>query len=1103
MRTISSAVLRFAPALLLAASLAAISRTTLNLASTDEAYLRTEVGDEFEGPGSLRRAWFVEQRAYPADTIPYGARQRAIEHVERERDRLEALRLRRTNATLNAAEEMVWAPLGPAPILEAQTFGNPRASVSGRVSALAFDPRYNGTSNQTIYLGGAQGGLWKSSDNGAHWEPIGDSLPSLAVGAIAIDPVDPQVIYLGTGEGTRAADSYYGAGLFKTTDGGATWTHIPGPVSSTAPQIPAFINATFMAIVVDPTTPATLYAATNVGSTSGATGGSGVVMIGNRGIWKSTDAGITWRNLAPFRDVDPSDVLDRSGTSVLIDPRNQARVYAGILNLGVYLSESGGEPGTWRKLAGGLPSPGTDTNPAFRRVLLAAGPPAGSSSNSSIFAVFGAGDDNLLGIWRSNDNGSTWSELTRPQLSGQANYNLALAIDPQDSNVIYYGTSANSGNNAGTLWRSINGGVTWTDLSRGDGTTGGLHADTHHILVSPSNRAVVFTGNDGGVWRTENALSSTVSWTNLNATLSITQFQSIALHPTDPNIIIGGTQDNGTNRFNGSSNWRQVRGGDGGYTLIDHSNPAVMYHTFFNQTRSNSSPAQMGPEISTDGGDTWQRRGCFGCQETQGNINPTDRVGFYAPMALHPGFTGQSGNVIYFGTHRLYRSSNQGQTWTGLGASGDGFGADLTKGTGRLSAIAAYPSLVAGTTPPGEIVWIGTSDGNVQVTSTAGSTTTASFTNVTKAPLPNRFVTDIGLDPADSRRAVVTFSGFSSTTPGSPGHVFLTNDLGATWSDISGNLPDIPVTSAALNPSNRDQIFIGTDLGVFMTADRGSTWVRLGNGMPRVATFMVRFHSNSQTVVAATHGRGIFRLTMASALATVSAASFSPSAVAVESIVASFGQGLATAEARAETLPLPTVLAQTRITVRDSFGTERLAPLLYVSPGQANYLIPRGTAPGTVTITVTSGEGRVSQESLSVSSVAPALFAANSDGTGVAAGQVIVALAGGEQRTAEIATFDQAAMRYVPLPVDLGGEGDVAFLILYGSGFRNVSGLTGVIATIGGVPSTVAFAGAHREFAGLDQLNLIMSRTPAGRGLVDVVVITDAKPANTLQISVK
>ena len=244
-------------------------------------------------PGSLSNAPILPRGSH------YGARYRAIEHLEREAGRIEALRQQQTNATVNAAQQMVWASLGPAPILGGQTFGNPRTPVSGRVSALAFDPRYNGTSNQTIYLGAAQGGLWKSSDNGAHWESIGDSLPSLAVGAIAIDPTDPRVIYIGTGEGTRAADSYYGAGLFKTTDGGATWTHIPGPVSSTTPRVPAFVNATFLAIVIDPSRPSTLFAATNVGSTYGATGGSGVVAIGNRGIWKSTDAGITWRNLLP------------------------------------------------------------------------------------------------------------------------------------------------------------------------------------------------------------------------------------------------------------------------------------------------------------------------------------------------------------------------------------------------------------------------------------------------------------------------------------------------------------------------------------------------------------------------------------------------------------------------------------------------------------------------------------------------------------------------------------------------------------------------------------------------------------------------------------
>jgi hypothetical protein len=161
--------------------------------------------------------------------------------------------------------------------------------------------------------------------------------------------------------------------------------------------------------------------------------------------------------------------------------------------------------------------------------------------------------------------------------------------------------------------------------------------------------------------------------------LNITQFQSIALHPTNPNILIGGTQDNGTNRYDGQPDWFQARGGDGGFTLIDQSNPQVMYHTFFNQNNDAGQRPLIGPEISFDGGNAWARRGCFGCTATPGNFNPADRVSFYAPMAQHTGFIGAPGNAIYFGMHRLYRSADQGVTWTGLGASADGFGADLTK----------------------------------------------------------------------------------------------------------------------------------------------------------------------------------------------------------------------------------------------------------------------------------------------------------------------------------------------------------------------------------------------------------------------------------------
>ncbi|MEO6725257.1 MAG: hypothetical protein ABIP14_08135, partial [Blastocatellia bacterium] len=346
--------------------------------------------EENEDGGRLRQDWFYYQRAYPAKIIPPDAPLRMREQLETEELRLQQARL---SAGLEAdpQQQLVWAALGPAPIANGQTFTASGSAVSGRVTAITLDPGYNGTTNQTVYVGAAQGGIWRSTDNGANWTPLLDNQPSLAVGAIAIDPTNPNVIYVGTGEGNRSGDSYYGQGLLKSTDGGATWAQITGPVSTTAPGLPAFINCSFMSIEIDPVNPSTLYVATNIGLSGGASGGSGVVGIGNRGIWKSTDGGANWRNLNPGNfDVD------RTATDVLVDQRRPQRVFAAILNVGIFRSDQGGEPGTWTKLEGGWPATNT-TTPTFTRVELAAGPPIAPSSDSVVYAAFAAPNSDLLG----------------------------------------------------------------------------------------------------------------------------------------------------------------------------------------------------------------------------------------------------------------------------------------------------------------------------------------------------------------------------------------------------------------------------------------------------------------------------------------------------------------------------------------------------------------------------------------------------------------------------------------------------------------------------------------------------------------------------------
>jgi uncharacterized protein (TIGR03437 family) len=1056
----------------------------------------TEKSNEEDGEAERREDWFYRQRAYPEKMIPLAAGSRMVEQLEREEIRLKELRASSTAFTLEPEQTAVWAALGPQPIISGQTFGGPRNNVSGRISAVALDPRYNGTTNQTVYVGGAQGGLWRSIDNGANWTPLTDGQPSLAMGAIAIDPNNPNVIFAGTGESSSCGTCYYGAGLLKSTDGGNTWTVITGPIASNEPRIPAFLNVGFTRIVIDPTNSSTIFACTGATSAANANSEPQLVEVGQVGVWKSTDGGSTWRN------VDPSNTNGQvRGHDLIIDLQNNNRIFAAMRSTGVFRSESGGEPGTWQRLTGGLPAPGDPlANSTFRRINLASGPPIPPSTNTTLYAAYASTGNRLLGIWRSTDLGNSWTQVTNPPTSGQTNYNLDITADPTDSNIIYYGTSTNGLNNGGTLWRSRNGGQTWEDLSRGDTTGGGgLHADTHQIVVDPTNPNILFTGNDGGIWRTNNARADVVSWSQLNNTINITQFMSIALHPTDPNFLIGGTQDNGTNIFRGNLAWNHSDGGDGGFALIDQSNPQVMYHTYFNQS---GTEALIGPAVSTDGGNDWNFVGCSRCTAQQGRFNPTDRVAFYAPMALNTGFTGPTGNVVYFGTHRLYRSASRGSFWTGLGASGDGFGADLTKGLGVISAIAAHPQLNNSTTPPGEIVWVGTSDGNIQMTTNAGDQANATFTNLTKAPLPNRHVSDIAIDPANRQRAVATFSGFNSNTPATPGHVFLTTNRGDSWINISGNLPDVPVTSVALNPNNINTIYIGTDLGVFQTTDGGATWVRLGNGMPRVATFMVRYHAASNSLIAATHGRGVFRLTTTRALATVSAGSFSGSSIATESIVAAFGSGLATTTSTATSLPLPTSLAGTKVVVRDSTGVERLSPLFFVASQQVNFQIPPGTTAGSATITITGGDGMVSSGASEIATVAPGLFSANASGKGVAAGYALRFGSSGSQQLA-INRFDSGQSAFVSVPVDLGSSTDRTFLVLFGTGFRFRSALSNVTATIGGVNAPVLFAGAQGDFVGLDQCNIEIPRSLLGRGEVDLVLTVDGKPANTLRVNIK
>lgn len=1053
---------------------------------------RSIAESEREGGGD-REAEFFRQRAYPLNSIPVNARQNAIEQSDREEQRLRASSKYSSEfARIEADSDLGWVQLGPQP-LSVSTFPF-RGTHSGRVTAIALHPNYNGTSNQTVYVGGAQGGVWRSTDNGQTWTPLTDAMPSQAIGSIAIDPTNPNIIYIGSGEGNRSGDSYYGAGLYKTTDGGATWRVITGPTSTIVPNKPVFVNAAIPRIAIDPVTPNVIFVATTFGGTSTASGGAGSVeQSKQKGIWKSTDGGETWRNVDP----DGSAGV-QSAHGVAIDPLNHNIVYAAIRTRGIYRSKSGGEPGTWEKLTNGVAN--TDgTAATFLRCAVATGPPIAPATASTLYASFERnGDSTIFGFYQSKDGGDSWTQVATPPTedatNAQAGYNMFIAVDPTDGNTVYYGGQYNYSRRSFCLVRSTDGGTNWTDMN-----SNGLHPDTHAIAIANTNRNILFTGNDGGIWRTDAATAGTITWTSLNPALNITQFQSIALHPSDPNILIGGTQDNGTLRHTGAIGWDQIRGGDGGFTLIDQSQPNTMYHTFYNDAQ------YISPSRSLNGGQNWQFVGCNGCSAIQGGFNPTDRVKFYAPMALNPAFNGANGNVVYFGTHRLYRTDNRGITWTGLGSSTDGFGQDLTLGSGRITTIAAHPKVDNTTSPATEIVWVGTEDGQIQVTSNAGSLASATFTNTTKAPLPNRFVSDIAADSNNPNRAIAVFSGFDANTPTTPGHIFRTTDRGATWTNISGNFPDIPVTSVALDPNNANRLWIGSDIGVFETTDGGATWLRLSKGMPQVAVFMLRYQSSTGNLIAATHGRSVYRWRTFTNAATVSAASYAANAdIARDSIASVFGVSLATsaAVAPANVLPLPTSLAGTTVTVRDSQNVERLSPLFFVSPGQVNYQIPPGTAEGVAAVLVRNSLGETASGTIRVTTVAPGLFTGNANGSGASVGNAI-RVVNGQQSRESLFTINPTTNLATTRAISFNPTSESLFFELYGTGIRFRSNQPNVSCQIGGVTIPVEYAGEAPGFIGLDQINIRIPNSLDNRGEVDLRIVVDGKVSQIVRVNVQ
>jgi len=789
----------------------------------------------------LRDGYIAMLRGLPHN-LPYDPRVKAITEMQRSTARS----LARTTST-------AWTPLGPAPIPNGQTQTSVM-SVSGRVTAVAIHP----TNPNTVYVGTAQGGVYRTVDGGAHWTPIFDGAQSLAIGSLALAPSNPTILYVGTGEANFSCDSYAGVGLYRI-DNADTSPLLVGPINPAYSGVPGttpFGARTISKILVHPSDPATIFVATGAGAIGmgcESAGGGTFPPLGPRGIWRSTNgtsaaSSVTFTKLTVTTAASESDNTgNRNVTDMVFAPG-----YPDTIVCAVYGTSTGVDGGIYRTtnalaatptftqtLVLGTSSSGVrvafDTYTRGGTTVVYAATAEGSSGT-------GCSDATQSGALRvSTDGGGTWSnKLTGGGgfCGGQCFYNTAIAVVPGTStgnDTIHIGGQISSSTCSRLHAISVDGGASFSNLDAG------LHADTHAIMVAPSNSQIVYHGNDGGIFKSTDGGHT---WASVNAAgFNATQFQSIALHPTDPNFSIGGTQDNGTNMYTPLAAWNRIDYGDGGYTAIDQNAGTdvvnvTMYHTYYNATGSLLAFARV-TSVSSASDGAWF---VYGCGATSNGIGCSDAVLFYAPIVLGPG----NPNTVYFGTDRLYRSTNMGSTMSVVSQ------APLITGT-PISTIAVSPQ-------DDNYRIVGLVNGGLFYT-TSGSTTMSTLDPTGGAGvIPDKYVGRVAFDPRDKTTAYVAIGGYMGGTSTSQSHVWKVTGIGGvlTISSINSGLPDVPVNAFVVDPANSSNLYAGTDVGVYNSTDGGATWNVFGSGLPVVAVFDMAFQQSTRLLRIATHGRGMW-----------------------------------------------------------------------------------------------------------------------------------------------------------------------------------------------------------------------------------------------------
>jgi photosystem II stability/assembly factor-like uncharacterized protein len=685
------------------------------------------------------------------------------------------------------------------------------AIMMGRIDDLAVvesDPK-------TIYLGAATGGVWKSTDTGMTWKPLFDKESNMSIGALAIAPSDPSIVWAGTGEANNRQSSSWGDGVYKSTDGGHTWTHMGLDDTQAIGRI-----------VIDPTNPEVVYVAA-LGHLWGPNA--------ERGLFKTTDGGKTWQKALFIND-------DTGVSDVAIDPHSSNILYAaayerrrtvwgfngGGPNGGVYRTTDAGA--TWKKLTGGLPEGDVgriglsvyrkDPNIVYAEVQAAKG-----------------------GIFRSEDKGLTWKKMS--STDPRPSYFSQIRIDPNNDLRIWLGGV--------NLYYSDDGGKTFNTRRVRE-----VHSDFHAIWIDPNNSNDMLVGCDGGVYVSRD---SGLAWDHLNV-VPLGQIYEVGYDNQQPYHVCGGFQDNaewcGPSRtwfLRGivNSDWTMVGGGDGFYVKPDPSDPETVYTEsqdgglIRRNLRTNEARSiRPVPPSSTD---------------------PPYRFNWNSPLIIST----HNHNTIYYGGNYVFKSTDRGDTWTRLGPDLTNnvdrntlpiLGKVPTKDTLSLNdGVEWWPSITAIAESPlnAEVLWAGTDDGNLQVTRDGGRNWSNVASRVPGVP-KGTYVSRILASKYEAGTAFVAFDGHRSNDF----HVYLfkTTDYGQSWHSIANGLPESGGTIHVIrqHPSDPNLLFAGAEFGAYFSIDGGEHWSQLKMGLPNVRVDDIQIQPRENDLILGTHGRSIYIL---------------------------------------------------------------------------------------------------------------------------------------------------------------------------------------------------------------------------------------------------